>query len=96
MSDTNFSFNTNNFVEIEEKVKSLIESMKDLKTDLNDYKADLLDVWIGKGRNQFEKTYGALVQTLSDHIEGSWDLYEELLKVHEEYIQWDVNCAKQV
>lgn len=94
MADPNWEFDLDKFEPIEKDAKDLIEKLKGVKEELDDLKANLLDVWVGKGRNQFEKTYKTVTQTLDDHMEGSWDMYEELLKVHEAYIQWDVNTAK--
>lgn len=94
MSSTEFKFNTDDFVALEEDMKSLVEKIKTLKETLDDNKTTLLDAWVGSGRNEFEKTYRIIVRTLEDHVESSWDMYENLVSVHQSYIEQDIALAK--
>lgn len=85
---------TSNFPEALSSIETMAKSMGELVDNLNDYKADILENWVGKGRNQFEKTYKMVVRKLKDGRDITWDVYENLIAAQQEFIQADIDAAK--
>ena len=77
-------------------IEKMAKSMEDLGDTLNDYKADLLVNWVGKGRNQFEKSYKVMKRKLDDGRDITWDMYEDLVSSQETLIQNDVDVANGI
>ena len=85
---------TSHFADAYTSIETMANSMKDVVDNLNDYKADIIDNWVGKGRNQFEKSYKVLLRNMKDGTDITWDIYENLLKAEGELIQADIDAAK--
>ena len=85
---------TSHFADAYTSIETMANSMKDVVDNLNDYKADIIDNWVGKGRNQFEKSYKVLLRKMKDGTDITWDIYENLLKAEGELIQADIDAAK--
>lgn len=85
---------TSNFPEALRSIETMAKSMETVVDNLNDYKAEIIANWVGKGRNQFEKSYNVLLRKLKDGTDITWDVYENLIKAQEELIQADVDAAK--
>ena len=87
---------TTNFPDAIKAIEKMAKSMEDLGDTLNDYKADLLVNWVGKGRNQFEKSYKVMKRKLDDGRDITWDMYEDLVSSQETLIQNDVDVANGI
>lgn len=85
---------TSHFADAYTSIETMANSMKDVVDNLNDYKADIIENWVGKGRNQFEKSYKVLLRKMKDGTDITWDIYENLLKAEGELIQADIDAAK--
>lgn len=94
MADKNAHIDTSNFPDALESIKTMAKEMEDIVDNLNGYKEKLLKNWVGKGRNQFEKTYKVMLRKLEDGRDVTWDMYEDLISAQEELIQADVDIAK--
>lgn len=94
MADKNAHIDTSNFPDALESIKTMAKEMEDIVDNLNGYKETLLKNWVGKGRNQFEKTYKVMLRKLEDGRDVTWDMYEDLISAQEELIQADVDIAK--
>lgn len=93
MSD-NTRINTSHFPDALENIKTMAKDMEDIVRNLDIHKQKLLRNWVGKGRNQFEKSYNVLLRKLEDGRNATWDIYEDLISAQETLLQADVNVAK--
>ena len=94
MADKSAYINTSNFPDALESIKTMAKEMEEIVDNLNGYKENLLKNWVGKGRNQFERTYKVMLRKLEDGRDVTWDMYEDLISAQEELIQTDVDIAK--
>lgn len=94
MADKNAHIDTSNFPDALESIKTMAKEMEDIVDNLNGNKELLLKNWVGKGRDQFEKTYKIMLRKLEDGRDVTWDMYEDLISAQEELIQADVDIAK--
>ncbi len=85
---------TSHFPEALESIKAMANAMQDIVDNLNDRKADLIEKWVGKGRNQFEKSYKVILRKIEDGTDITWDIYENLIEAQGRLIQADVDAAK--
>lgn len=85
---------TSHFPEALENIKAMANAMEDIVDNLNDRKADLIENWVGKGRNQFEKSYKVILRKIQDGTDITWDVYENLIEAQGRLIQADVDAAK--
>lgn len=88
------SIDTEEFLTLIESSRSLAEDLGTLKYNLNTYKSALIGNWLGKGRNQFEKSYHAMMRKLEDEIDCTWDIYDALVEAEAAYMQADIDAAK--
>lgn len=95
MADKSAHINTSNFPDALESIKTMAKEMEEIVDNLNGYKENLLKNWVGKGRNQFERTYKVMLRKLEDGRDVTWDMYEDLISAQEELIQTDVDIATQ-
>lgn len=91
-----FNLKTESMGKAAEKCKIMAEKMRGLKDELVRAKDSLLSVWVGEGRNAFEKQFRLLLQQFSDIIDDTWDMYEEIIREEGEYIQADTDAAKKL
>ncbi len=91
-----FTLKTESMGEAAKQCKEMAEKMRGLKGDLVSAKDSLLSVWVGDGRNAFEKQFRLLLQQFSDIIDDTWDMYEEIIREEGEYIQADTDAAKKL
>lgn len=87
---------TSNFPDAIKSIETMAKAMEELVTNMDDYKALLLENWVGKGRNQFEKSYRIMRRKLSDGSSLTWDMYEDLISSQETLIQNDVDVANGI
>lgn len=85
---------TSNFPAALQSIKTMAKTMENVTNTLNDYRSDITDSWVGKGRNQFEKSYTIMQRKLKDGSDMTWDIYENLIKAQGELMQADVDAAK--
>ena len=93
---TNFKLDTSVFSEAANNTKKLAESLEGAITKADKAINGLYGVWVGKGRNEFEKKYKIFEQQVEDIRTGLWDLYEDIVAAEEAYIQADTDAAKQL
>ena len=91
---TNFSLDTSSFADSAKAAKKLAETLEDAIADADKAINSLYDIWVGKGRNEFEKKYKIFEQQVADIKNGLWDLYEDIVAAEEAYIQADTDAAK--
>ena len=94
MSNQQAHVDTSNFPDALKSIETMAKAMEGLVDTLNGHKSSLLENWVGKGRNQFEKSYNVLIRKLKDGSKITWDMYEDLISAQEELIQADVDIAK--
>ena len=87
---------TTNFPDAINSIKTMAETMREMVSTMDDYKAALLANWVGKGRNQFEKSYRIMQRKLTDGYDISWEMYENLISSEETLIQNDVDVANGI
>ena len=87
---------TSNFPDAISTIETMAKTMETLVSTMDDYKADLLKNWVGKGRNQFEKSYKIIRRKLSDGTDITWDMYEDLISAQGTLIQNDVDVANGI
>ena len=85
---------TSNFPAALDSIKNMAKSMENVVNSLNDYKGEIISSWVGKGRDQFEKSYHIMQRKLKDGSDMTWDIYENLIQAQTELIQADVDAAK--
>lgn len=88
--------NTSNFPEAIKAIETMAKAMENVVASMDDYKSLLLDNWVGKGRNQFEKSYKIMRRKLNDGSDITWDIYEDLISAEETLIQNDVDVANGI
>lgn len=87
---------TSNFPDAISAIETMAKKMESLVSTMDDYKAALMKNWVGKGRNQFEKSYKIMKRKLSDGTDITWDMYEDLLSAQGTLIQNDVDVANGI
>lgn len=87
---------TSNFPDAIKSIETMAKAMEKVVSTMDDYKAQLLENWVGKGRNQFEKSYRIMRRKLSDGTDITWDMYEDLISSQETLIQNDVDVANGI
>ncbi len=87
---------TTNFPDAIKSIETMAKAMEDIVTTLDDYKAFLLENWVGKGRNQFEKSYHIIKRKLLDESDITWDMYEKLVSSEEVLLQNDIDVANGI
>ena len=87
---------TSNFPEAIRSIETMATTMRDLVANMDDYKALLIDGWVGKGRNQFEKSYRIIKRKVEDGTDLTWDMYENLMTSAEVLYQNDVDVANGI
>lgn len=93
---TKFSLKTDTFASSADSAKQLSETLEDAIANCDKAINSLYGVWVGKGRNEFEKKYKIFEQQVADIKNGLWDLYEDIVSAEEEYIQGDCDAAKKL
>lgn len=88
------SVDTSHFAEAEQCLYDIAKLLGDFKLELDKVKLDMIYPWIGKGRNEFEKSYRVMVRKLDDQVDYTWELYETMLSSHEKFYLNDVETAK--
>lgn len=91
-----FKLNTKPFADAANATKRLAEALDgSIETTDNAINA-LYSTWAGKGRNSFEKKYKIFEHQISDIRKGIWDLYDDIVTSEEDFIQTDLDAAKQL
>ncbi len=87
---------TSNFPDAIKAIETMAKSLESILSTMDDCKALLLQNWVGKGRNQFEKSYRIIRRKLKDGNDITWDMYENLISAEETLIQNDVDVANGI
>lgn len=87
---------TSNFPDALKAIETMARAMEGIVDTMDNYKAALLVNWVGKGRNQFEKSYKVMRRKLSDGSKMTWDVYEDLISAEKTLIQNDVDVANGI
>ena len=90
-----FSLDTSSFAESAKAASALATSLSDAISEADKAVNRMLDSWVGKGRNEFQKKYHIFEQQVTDLKHGLWDLYEAIISAEEAYILADTEAAKK-
>lgn len=90
-----FELDTKNMGTTANQCKSIADQMRQLRSELSGARDELLQTWVGKGRDEFEKQFRLLDQQFSDIVDDTMNMYEAILAAEGEYIQIDTDMAKQ-
>ena len=91
---TSFKLDTKAFADAAQSTQKLAEALEGAIAETDLAINNLYENWSGKGRNEFEKKYKICEQQLADIRKGLWNLYEDIIKAEEEYIEADLQAAK--
>ena len=89
-----FKLDTSAFTESAEATKNLAETLEGAIAKTDKAINNLYDVWVGEGRNEFEKKYKIFEQQVADIKNGLWDLFEDIFVAEDGYIQSYTDAAK--
>lgn len=93
---TEFKLDTSAFAKSAVATKKLAITLEGAIAKADKAINNLYDVWVGKGRNEFEKKYKIFEQQVADIKNGLWDLYEDIVAAEGGYIQADTDAAKEM
>lgn len=96
MGQETFQLNTESFADSANAAKKLAETLGEAIENCDNAVDNLYFSWAGISRNEFEKKYHIFERQVKDIKTGLWELYEDIVKSEEAYIQADVDMAKQV
>ena len=85
-----FKLDTSAFTESAEATKNLAETLEGAIAKTDKAINNLYDVWVGEGRNEFEKKYKIFEQQVADIKNGLWDLYEDIKPILMQLRRWMV------
>lgn len=91
-----FELDTSHFDDFITESSKLAEKMENTKNDLDSMKNEIIQTWVGKGRNMFEKKYRLLSQQFGDLSDELRQISEDLLAIEEAYIQADTDLSKSI
>ena len=71
------------------QIKALVESYKEVNLEVERITQTVREIWVGKGRNEFESQYNILIKKIDDFGDTLQEIYDALVDAEAQYEDTD-------